>query len=287
MWGSITSSMSVMRGWRIVSTAGHGGHMMTYNFAEKHLPEKFLNLMPKHNGYYCFEEDSLFAVPLCLNETLKRSFWEFIKSRGSDKTFEYLSEGLLDNASQYHADILRMFNIQPSESAKVFDTHQEADLLRSTKSPDIAVCAWGPWGIITPKNTLVETGAGTFVLCTSESYSLARKKAQEEGSAREMLYVDVVPFESLEPLSVRTTEYVKEKFERHEGRTSNGEVIDKYNLEYLLFFIKLSLESDLKRAIEFNNLSEPTIHGKLNCDLTENDIETFIQKLAMDIHQSK
>lgn len=70
IWGEIQHNDSLRRCVRVVSTAGHGGMLLSKRFAEKNLPEDVIMNMPFYNGYYCFEEDRDFTLPFFFIPTL-------------------------------------------------------------------------------------------------------------------------------------------------------------------------------------------------------------------------
>lgn len=57
IWGSAQSVENLCRGVRLVSTASHGGLLVSKGFAEKHIPQAVLEKIPFRNNYYQFEED--------------------------------------------------------------------------------------------------------------------------------------------------------------------------------------------------------------------------------------
>lgn len=64
-WGKSHKVTKIETGLYWVTTAGHGGYMISKRKAEKLLPSIMLNngfLGAKFGGYYCFEEDCAYAV---------------------------------------------------------------------------------------------------------------------------------------------------------------------------------------------------------------------------------
>jgi hypothetical protein len=57
MWGIIQREFRVCRGLRFVSTASHGGWLVSQKFAEKHLPAEVVAKGTVYGNYVCFEED--------------------------------------------------------------------------------------------------------------------------------------------------------------------------------------------------------------------------------------
>ncbi len=69
-WGSIQSGHKLCNGVYNVSTASHGGIMVSEDIAENSFSEAALNCAFRYNGYYCFEEDC--DAPVALRELLDK-----------------------------------------------------------------------------------------------------------------------------------------------------------------------------------------------------------------------
>jgi len=63
-WGQIQEFKALGDVYYIVSTAAHGGHMITSDFAKQHLPNEVLTLGIIYNNFYCFEEDCSWRLPV-------------------------------------------------------------------------------------------------------------------------------------------------------------------------------------------------------------------------------
>lgn len=61
-WGQIQVSTQVAPGIRWVSTAGHGGLMVTARVAEKELSHQVQEMGNRYGDYYCYEEDCAWAL---------------------------------------------------------------------------------------------------------------------------------------------------------------------------------------------------------------------------------
>lgn len=70
IWGEIQSVDHLCRGVRSVTTASHGGLMLSKGFAEKHIPKDVLANTPFEQNCYQFEEDCSYSVPLMFKPTL-------------------------------------------------------------------------------------------------------------------------------------------------------------------------------------------------------------------------
>jgi hypothetical protein len=63
-WGKIQNKLDIAAGIKFVSTAGHGGLMISEKLAIKNLPQIALKEGILYSGYYCFEEDCAYAIPV-------------------------------------------------------------------------------------------------------------------------------------------------------------------------------------------------------------------------------
>ena len=76
-WGVAQSVRRIRRGIRQVSTAGHGGVMVSKRLAEKFLPKTVLARSIKYGNTYCFEEDCEWRwVAVCLCPELSSFSYE-------------------------------------------------------------------------------------------------------------------------------------------------------------------------------------------------------------------
>lgn len=66
-WGGIQSSSVLARGVRSVSTASHGGFMVTMRWARMHLSDAAINAGFWYGSYLCYEEDCDWAI-LCYED---------------------------------------------------------------------------------------------------------------------------------------------------------------------------------------------------------------------------
>jgi len=73
-WGQSQSVETITRGIRWVTTAGHGGLMVSAGIAAKVLSHRAIeHAFPgKHGGYVCFEEDCSYAIAFFEHPEWKR-----------------------------------------------------------------------------------------------------------------------------------------------------------------------------------------------------------------------
>lgn len=101
-WGEVQECDTLCPGVFLVSTASHGGTMVTKDMTTVLSPAARKCGM-RHNGYLCFEEDS--AESVVLRELLDKKLWA-IPERIRDKAaFE---KGINDSLREYHPDYWRM-----------------------------------------------------------------------------------------------------------------------------------------------------------------------------------
>lgn len=100
-WGGIEDSKVIAKGLKIVSTATHGGYMVTENFANKYLSEKSKKYAIKYKNYLCYEEDCDFTI-LCYE--LIDTFGDRLK--GKNSTIEEYKEKLIKIINKYYPEYL-------------------------------------------------------------------------------------------------------------------------------------------------------------------------------------
>ncbi len=91
-WGKAQHIKNIERGVRFVSTAGHGGIMVSKGLAEKKMPASVLRNGIPYGGYYGFEEDIDWRlVVLCLPNICPalgiESYDDFVKESAQDAVF--------------------------------------------------------------------------------------------------------------------------------------------------------------------------------------------------------
>jgi hypothetical protein len=70
IWGEAQTVDHLCRGVRSVSTASHGGLLVSKRFAEKHIPKKVLANIPFEQNCYQFEEDCAYSIPMMFKPSL-------------------------------------------------------------------------------------------------------------------------------------------------------------------------------------------------------------------------
>ena len=179
-WGQIQESQSFAPGFRSVSTAGHGGYMLTEKFAKSHLSKEALELADIYEEgkyvqtlrrFYCYEEDCDWAIPaLELLDTLGNKM--FANAGADYATNEQRREYIIRVLSGYQPDFLISKGIQPDEESwKRYKSWKENEKLRSEKCPDLITSALGIGEVCT-----VTTADGKTHFVNTASYDNARKE---------------------------------------------------------------------------------------------------------------
>jgi len=129
-WGKVQQEHKYTRGVTFVSTAGHGGIMVSLAYAQKHLSIAAQKEGAFFGGYLCYEEDSLIDI----------IFLELPFTRADRHT----TQGLINSLSLYHADYLIKAGYTPEPLAyKRFLARAEDYKRRQEGCPDLIVSAIG------------------------------------------------------------------------------------------------------------------------------------------------
>lgn len=140
-WGGIQHSTIIMRGLKYVSTAGHGGYMVTKNFANKHLSKPCINLGEEYGDYLCYEEDCAWA--LVNYDLLKYNPNIYsLKIKNANISIEDAELSLRKNLSIYYPNYLIEIGVEPSkEEYEVYLIGIKRDKMRAEKNPDLIISA--------------------------------------------------------------------------------------------------------------------------------------------------
>lgn len=82
-WGEIQQEYKLAPGVKWVSTAGHGGLMVTDAVARKQLSAAAYRLGDAYQGWRCYEEDLQFAIPFYENPEWQTRLVQFAGGRAS------------------------------------------------------------------------------------------------------------------------------------------------------------------------------------------------------------
>lgn len=166
-WGGIQYSVVIARGMKAVSTAGHGGYMVTEKFAEKYLSEPCKKRALTYSNYLCFEEDCAWAI---LAFDVFEHFGDKMKSE--KVTLEEYREGLIQTLSLYYADYLLEMGVEPSSTEyNIYLNRKLEDEMRANGHPDLIISALS----MNKDVVKVYTADNEEHYVTSESYSVISK----------------------------------------------------------------------------------------------------------------
>ena len=164
-WGSSQSTEVLEPGIVWVSTASHGGLMITKTYAESHLTAAARQRGAKWGSYYTYEEDCAYAVAAW---ELPHLHEKIFNNHDKDENFKNL---LLKSLSTWNADYLLDLGIEPEPTGyRLFLERQEDARMRKEKHPNLIVAAWGDWFTKIPGVVKVATADDKEHLITSESY---------------------------------------------------------------------------------------------------------------------
>jgi len=140
-WGASQQVLKLERGVSWVSTAGHGGFMVSRGAAEKLLTEQArAHATERYGDYFAFEEDCDYAIVLFEHPEYDAK----LGGTAANAPYEVLSRWnpkyLIDRGFQ---------PVQKEYEAWLDD--RERDKLRAEKSPELIVAAWGDWAEWVPQ----------------------------------------------------------------------------------------------------------------------------------------
>jgi hypothetical protein len=173
-WGKIQETNVFTRGFKSVSTSGHGGYMFTEEFAKKNLSERALAFAKVYSAqrYYCYEEDCDWAIPAL--ELLDVYGDQIFAHSGADyATNDQRRAYLIRTLSHYHPEFLIGKGIEPdAEMYADYLAWQEDARLRAEQSPDLIVAACGSHTFgCTQDECRVRTADGKDHFITTKSYA--------------------------------------------------------------------------------------------------------------------
>ncbi|MFK5950546.1 MAG: hypothetical protein QM500_17470 [Methylococcales bacterium] len=170
-WGSAQHVTNHLRGFSTVQTAGHGGMMVSKGAAEKSLSEAARKRACFENGYYCYEEDSDYLIPLFDAKALRpelmkgSTFWEA-------KTPEEIEDYLIKSLSGSHPDYLLEVGVEPdAEVYKKWKLRETANMELSNGSPNYVMSCIGDYTTLILGVLVVSTADNQTHYVTEASYN--------------------------------------------------------------------------------------------------------------------
>ena len=168
-WGHIQDTEQFTPEFRSVSTASHGGFMISEGFAEKHLSPAARSRGERYIGdYLCYEEDCNWAIPAFeLPE-----YWEEIFKWSPESVQKDPYTHLLTSLSRWHPDYLLERGLTPLPGLYQQHLAMKRDReMRKERHPDLIVSAVGDWHERVPEGAVeVTTADEVRHLVTADSY---------------------------------------------------------------------------------------------------------------------
>jgi len=163
-WGRAQSQRKLAKGVTWVSTASHGGMMVSEGFAKRHLSKEARKRAEKYGKYYCYEEDVAWMIPAWELPEIWDGLFEHMEQSTRQERQTYLLEGL----SMWNADYLLDTHHTPIEPQYGMWRKRQAERkLRGMKHPNLIVAAQRTDD---PNITQVWTADDEIHFVTSESY---------------------------------------------------------------------------------------------------------------------
>lgn len=176
-WGKIQSKETTVRCFSFVTTAGHGGVMVSEGFAKDNFSEAAMKKGIKHGKYFCYEEDSRFAIAYLELINKFPEQWKKVKFKDTN-TVDELKSKLIHYISSYDADYLLEIGIQPVEPEYTdYLNWKEYNQLKAEKNPDMIVSAvrMNDTTATRESYTKVQTADNREFVVTSNSYATCFK----------------------------------------------------------------------------------------------------------------
>ena len=113
-WGAVQQNSPICPGMTQVSTAGHGGIMVTKTFAAANLSAAARKRGMKYSDYLCYEEDCDFAIPIFELPELWPIYFQHATNITDRKQY------LLESLSGWNADYLLERGLEPDPKCYAF-----------------------------------------------------------------------------------------------------------------------------------------------------------------------
>lgn len=142
IWGPVQSIFYFRRGVRLVSTASHGGLMISEVFAKKHIPEAILEETPFASSCYQFEEDCALNIPLFFCPSLLIDMVNSFYPRCSrEEKLEHLQKHIHYTIEGMNLYYLRLLGKYPSVLNAFHEFEEKCSSDNTIFAEDVAVMA--------------------------------------------------------------------------------------------------------------------------------------------------
>lgn len=168
-WGQVQDSQKLAPGVRWVSTAGHGGFLLTRKAAAELLTQEGQRRGKEYGAaYLAYEEDCDWAILGYEHPELTAQ----VRPGGATPAGILAEQdAAYKSLSGWHADYLLERDITPSQPEyQNYKDRHESDQLRAAHSPDLIVCARGDWWTKIPGTVEVITADERRHFVTAASY---------------------------------------------------------------------------------------------------------------------
>lgn len=163
-WDESQTIEKLEEGVLLVTTAGHGGLMVTERYAVKHLSPAARKRGMRFGNYYCYEEDCDCAIALYELPHL----WSKLSATEED---------LLKSLSYWKAEYLLERGITPlPEQYKYYQRMKTEEKMRAEQNPDLITAVFGEGDTNRKDVCRVVTADGKSHFVTRESYQPDQKE---------------------------------------------------------------------------------------------------------------
>ena len=207
-WGSAQHVTTHLRGFATVSTASHGGMMVSRKAAEKYLSEAARKRALMHGGYYCYEEDDMINIVLFDVQQSLRS--EILKdfSGLANLTAEEADKKLIHLLSSYNYQYLLDVGVEPDAvEMKHAKLREQYGANYAAKDPNTVGAAWGDWDTLVDGVIKVITADDKYHYVTKASHD-AMNADPELAISRPLSALELVDPETLPVMADRLEDYV-------------------------------------------------------------------------------
>lgn len=214
-WGASQNVIPLTRGFAWVSTASHGGIMVSEGQAKKHLSDAALKYGIPHNGYYCFEEDADASIVLFEAKAVRD---ELIRPFGKlcDMTPQELQEYLVKDLSSYHCEYLLEVGETPDpERYAIWQLRKASSLAYENRDPNLVTTLFSSSRVLLLDHLLAMTADGDEHIVTQESLDRAREADQNYNHFMSLDKLDVIDPTSIDCLTDRIATYAVQLSERY------------------------------------------------------------------------
>jgi len=170
-WGAAQHVINHCRGFSTVSTASHGGMMVSIGAAKKYLTEAARSRALVHGDYFCFEVDDMYPIVLFDAKEMRDKLCPEFLALNSMRDLE---AHLIKDLSRWHPDYLIERGVTPDKGHyKIWLAHKEHDKAYNKKDPNLVVSFIRKNDSFKMGIMMLRTADAKVYYATSESYDSA------------------------------------------------------------------------------------------------------------------